>query len=354
MAGRRRDPGAITVIVTVLRDPRVRETLASLAGQTRAPAQILVADGGGADGEVRRIAEAARARDPRIVWLDAPGTIAESRNRALASVTSEFVAFLDADEVAPPGWLDALTRPFADPTVGFTGGPTPAAAGTVRGAGVRYYDAYLRRFYDEVARRRPTSLPMGNSVWRAEVFDRVGPLDTTLYPRASSEDQEYARRVVAAGWKGLYVAEASVVHDFSDLTTAKILAKQSRYALGGFVVWRRTGSTYEASGGRLAPYVLLPAIAVIGGIVSLLPGGRLAGALLAGVGLAGLGLLALGLTMQGLAWDRRYPGMRYRAFEILRRWATLLGAARGLRRYGWSGRRGLPSSPPAPPPSGKP
>ncbi|MEM0129475.1 MAG: glycosyltransferase [Thermoplasmata archaeon] len=353
MAAGPRTPGAVTVVVTVLRDPRVARALESLRQQRRAPACVLVDDGGGPGSPVRAIAEAAARDWPAVRWLDAPGTIAESRNRALREVTTEFVAFLDADEIAPPGWLEELVAPLeADPGLAFTGGPTPALPGSIRGAGVAYYDAYLRRFYDTVAADHPASLPMGNSAWRMEVFDRLGPLDTTLYPRASSEDQEFAVRALSAGWRGRYVPSAWVEHDFSDLTSGGILAKQSRYALGGFVVWRRHGSTYEATGGRLAPYLAPPALLLVGAVVA--PFGPALGLVLLLLGAAGLGALALALTVQGLRWESRYPGMRFRAFEILRRWATLVGAARGWVRYGWSGRRGTGRSGSGAPVSGKP
>ncbi|EQD34562.1 Glycosyl transferase, family 2 domain protein, partial [mine drainage metagenome] len=78
-------------------------------------------DGGGPSGEIRRITEEIARSDPRVQWLDAPGSVAQSRNTALARVDSEFVAFLDADEIAPADWLAHLLAPFSDPAVGFTG-----------------------------------------------------------------------------------------------------------------------------------------------------------------------------------------------------------------------------------------
>ncbi len=353
MSAPTRTPGTVTVVLTVLNDRRVARTLESLLAQRRSPDRILVDDGSGPGGVVRPIVDRFHLRDARILWLDAPGSISESRNRALDLVTTEFVAFIDADEIARPEWLEELMRPFEDPSVGFTGGPTPALAGTARGVGVRYYDGYLRRFYDVVGRGHAVSLPMGNSAWRMAVFDRVGKLDTTLYPSASSEDQEMAVRATRGGWEGRYAPKAIVDHDFSDLTSASLLRKQARYALGGYVVWRRHASTYEASGGRLAPYVLLPLLATVGAILLAFPPFVGPAAVLLSLGLGGLGVLAVALTAQGLRWDRAYPGMRFRAFEILRRWATLYGAFRGMLRYGWSGRRNSGLAPARPPVSGK-
>lgn len=323
--------------MTVLNDPRVARTLDSLLAQTRLPDEILVDDGGGT-GEVRRITEAYHARDPRVIHVDAPGNIPESRNIALRRATGEFIAFLDADEVAPPEWLAHLLVPFREPKVGFAGGPTPALPGSARSVGARFYDGYLRRFYDRVARHRPHALPMGNSAWRASVFRTVGLLDTTLYRRAASEDQEIARRALAGGWSGVYAPEAWVGHDFSDITTRSLLRKQRIYAEGGYVVWRRAGSTYEASPGRVLPYAVLPGLVVLGALLLPFSLTRVAGELMVGAGGLGLVALALALTVHGLLQDSQYPGLRYEALEIPRRWATLLGAFLGLLHYGWSGR----------------
>jgi cellulose synthase/poly-beta-1,6-N-acetylglucosamine synthase-like glycosyltransferase len=329
----------VTVILTVLKDPRVARTLESLLRQTRPADEILVDDGGG-DDTVARITAEFTARDPTVRHLDAPGNIPESRNLALQVARGEFIAFLDADEVAPPGWLEALVAPFSDPKVGFVGGPTPALPSSRRSVGARYYDGYLRRFYDREARFRPYALPMGNSAWRARVFREVGLLDTTLYRRAASEDQEIAVRVLERGYRGVYVPEAWVEHDFSDITTLKLLRKQRIYAEGGFVVWRRKGTTYESTPGRLVPYLVGPGLVVVGAILSLPSVTRTLGGWFALAGAAELGLLALVLTVSGLREDDRYPGMRWRALDIPRRWATMYGALRGLLSFGWSGRRG--------------
>jgi len=115
------------------------------------------------------------------------------------------------------------------------------------------------------------------------------------------------------------------------------------------VVWRRRGTTYEASVARVLPYVLLPLLAVVGAVLLLLPATRTVGALLAIAGLGGLGLLALGLTVHGLREDAKYPGLRFEAFEIPRRWATLWGAFQGWRQFGWRGRGGSATGVGAPP-----
>jgi cellulose synthase/poly-beta-1,6-N-acetylglucosamine synthase-like glycosyltransferase len=318
------------VIVTVLDDPRLERTVESLLGQSCPPIEILVADGGQSP-VVRSICERLQARDPRVRRIEAPGSILVTRNRAIQEARGEVLAFLDTDEIAPPHWLAKLIEPFGDPRVGFTGGPTPAMPATCRNRASRYYDAYIRRLYDRVARHRPHALPMGNSAWRRAVFEQVGLLDLSLsrIGRGESEDQEVALRALSVGFRGVYVPEAFAEHDFTGVNLRAVLRKQRQYARGGYLVWRRTGATYEAEPGRLLPYLALPAGMVIGLLLLLPAATREAGAILALLGGLGLVGLALFLTAQGLREDATYPGYRYRSLEILRRWATLLGALQG-------------------------
>jgi cellulose synthase/poly-beta-1,6-N-acetylglucosamine synthase-like glycosyltransferase len=326
----------VSVVVTVWNDPRLARTLESLLVQTLPPCEILVADGGGTPA-MKAIADQYHERDRRVRHFLAPGTIAETRNVVVRATEGDLVAFLDTDEVAPPGWLRALTKPFADPSVGFVGGPTPAMPGTARTLTARYYDGYLRRFYDRVARLRPHALPMGNSAWRRSVFDQLGPLldlsisSLGLGSIGEAEDMDYELRALAAGWKGVYEPTAGVDHDFSDIRFFAFLRKQRRYAAGGFLIWRRYRATYEASAGRVLPYAILPLAVALGLVLLVVPLTRWVGAVLTLAGAAGLGVLALALTADGLSQDRDYPGYRYRAIEIFRRWATMAGALYGLR-----------------------
>jgi cellulose synthase/poly-beta-1,6-N-acetylglucosamine synthase-like glycosyltransferase len=324
-------PGSpsVSVVVTVLDDPRVELTLESLLAQTLPPEQIIVDDGGRGE-VVRRIAERFHARDPRVVYLLAPGNVAESRNHAIQVATGVIVAFLDADEVAPPEWLERLTRPFAEAKVGFTGGPTPAMNGTARTVGAQFYDGYLQRFYDRVARAHPHSLPMGNSAWRASLFRELGPLVTFEGRRIGGEDLDFALRCVEAGWRGVYVPDAEVAHDFSDISTASLLRKQRRYAEGGYAVWRDHRSTSEATGGRLALYAWPFGFALIGIVLLVVPVTSHVGLYVLIADALGLGALFLALTVHGRSLEAKYPGLRFEGLEILRRWATMYGAAAAI------------------------
>jgi len=93
----------IAVVVPVRNGARfLGATLASVAGQTLLPQEVLVVDDGSSDGS----AEVAERAGARVLRQDNAGPGA-ARNRALAATRCELVAFLDADDLFLP---DKLAR----------------------------------------------------------------------------------------------------------------------------------------------------------------------------------------------------------------------------------------------------
>lgn len=89
--------------------------IASVAGQTHADWEHLVADDGSTDATAA-IAEAAAMQDARVRLLraEANGGAAVARNRALATARGRFVAFLDADDLWLPRKLETQLTAIAD------------------------------------------------------------------------------------------------------------------------------------------------------------------------------------------------------------------------------------------------
>ena len=229
----------VAVLVTWLDDPRVLRTLASLAEQTRRPDEVLVADGGSREERLAPV-RAFAAAHPWVRVERHPGSVAETRNSALASLKdADVVVFLDADQVAPPGWLAALVAPIEAGRAAFAGGPT-RPLGPPKDEGEAYLNEFEAWFYPNVVARDLTKLPMGNSAWRLDVLRAAGGFDPRL--TWGGEDYDVNLRVHAAGHRGEYVPDAWVHHDQSGRTTLRrLLRRKYRYNVGATMAYLKNG-----------------------------------------------------------------------------------------------------------------
>lgn len=92
--------------------------LASLAAQTRAPDEVVIVDGGSADGT----AEAYGRAEGVTVLVEPGANISRGRNVALAAAIHDVIAATDADCELDPRWLEAIVAPIeagADVSMGW-------------------------------------------------------------------------------------------------------------------------------------------------------------------------------------------------------------------------------------------
>ena len=161
----------------------------------------------------------------------AHGGLNTARNAALAAAKGELLCFVDDDVVAPPGWLSALVRGYQTyPEAGAFGGPIrlvlerdmPRTCGreelgeTVLDAGTEVCE--------------PEVLYGSNLAVTRDAVELVGTFDVTL--PSSGDEEEWLRRLRAAGRKALYLPDAEVQHrrTADDLRLRNLLRK--RYARG--------------------------------------------------------------------------------------------------------------------------
>jgi glycosyltransferase involved in cell wall biosynthesis len=112
----------VSVIATILNEgEELHAWLRGLDAQTRRPDEIIVIDGGSADGTWERLQAEALRGTLRCEQL--PGAnISQGRNRAIEVATGEIIAVTDAGTVARPDWLELLLMPFEDATVDVAAG----------------------------------------------------------------------------------------------------------------------------------------------------------------------------------------------------------------------------------------
>ena len=174
------------------------DCLASIMSQTCAPAEIILLDDASTD---RSLAVARRLAmgDSRIkVFSKKHTALGDTRNQLVRSSHGEFVAFLDADDVAMP---DRLAKQIAFMTV------HPRCV--VLGGQARFVDEWGHKFYNqpcqqldpgsietELLRGRASAIWQTTVMLRRDAFEAAGGYDPTLN---CSEDMELHLRLSECG-----------------------------------------------------------------------------------------------------------------------------------------------------------
>lgn len=217
--------------------------LAALRRQTHAQIEVLVADNASVDGS-----QAIIDRDfpeVQLVQLTTNQGFTGACNAGLRQARGEYLALLNNDTEADPGWAAAVVAAFTrHPRAGavaskmllfdqrdtlHTAGDYYRVDGWPGNRGVRQHDEgqFDREEY-------VFSACGGSSVYRRVMLDQIGLLDDDFF--FSMEDVDLGWRAQLAGWRCVYTPQAVVYHHLA--------------ATGGGV----TSSFYD---GRNAIYVLV-------------------------------------------------------------------------------------------------
>jgi len=174
--------------------------------------EVIVVDSSPDDRNERMIGELA-TRAPfslRCVRKKAEGP-GPSRNLGVALTSGEFIAFMDSDCSASPGWLDAGIRTFK-PGVGIVQGRTMPEPNGKLGIFRWYLQVEKENFLYETA----------NVFYRREAFESADGFPADLMPTAKKhmggEDVALAWNVKRNGWKSAFAADALVFHEVVPLS----------------------------------------------------------------------------------------------------------------------------------------
>ena len=166
-------PGRIAAVITCHDLGRtLLEALESVERQTRPAAEIVVVDGGSTDIYTRQMLARLERTGTRVVQAGGPGASA-ARNCGAQLTSSEYLVWLDADDVLEPGYFDAAgTRLDAEPDLDFV-----SCALRAFGAASYVWSPSPPTFVDAVS---TGGVPHASTMVRRRLWEKTGGFDESL------------------------------------------------------------------------------------------------------------------------------------------------------------------------------
>ena len=208
--------GEVTAIIPVWnRRDLLERLLCALPKQSYPIAEVVVVDDGSSDGS----AEMAERMGARAARLGAHRGFAAAVNRGIQESHTPLLAIVNNDVELAPDWLEKLAVTLGPEVWFVTGRILQSGAPELIDA---TYDALCRGCTswrmghgraDGPAFRAPriiASAPFTAALFRAELFDGVGPLDERF--ESYLEDVDFGLRCASAGRAGKYVPDALAWH----------------------------------------------------------------------------------------------------------------------------------------------
>jgi len=204
------------IIPTWNRADLARSILGNLAGQTRRPDEVIVVDNGSGDETVR----IARDLGADVIEFSANRGFAAAINAGIARASGDWLLLLNNDVLLAPNWLETVVSSAEAEQAAFAVGKLLRARdpGVIDGtwdlvsrAGYAWRCGYGRP--DGAAwstRRKIAFAPMTAALFRKDVFEHVGLLETRF--ESYYEDVDFGIRCALAGLEGVYEPAAVGQH----------------------------------------------------------------------------------------------------------------------------------------------
>jgi GT2 family glycosyltransferase len=218
------DPAPVDVSVVIVnwnRLPLLQAALDSLKSGQGAGFEVIVVDNGSTDGSAAWLAGWQAPFPLRVIRNQVNAGFCQANNQGISAARGEFVALLNNDAEAGPGWLGELRAAFLlgadvgmaaskilvweDPRIIDKIGHLMYPDGQNRGRATGELDAGQYDTVEEVA------WPDGAAaMYRKAMLDETGGFDEDLF--AYADDAELGLRARIAGWRCFYMPRAVVRH----------------------------------------------------------------------------------------------------------------------------------------------
>lgn len=217
-------PEISVIVVNWNRRELLRASLESLARQAGAGFEVIVVDNGSRDGSLEMVEREYSARPEltlRLIANPENRGFCAANNQGIAASRGAFIALLNNDAEAEPGWLAALRRAFRhSPEVGMAASKVLVYGdpGRIDKVGhLIYPDGQNRGRGSGQPDRGQYDLPEEilwpdgcAAMYKREMLDHIGGFDEDFF--AYADDAELGLRARIAGWSCLYVPDAVVRH----------------------------------------------------------------------------------------------------------------------------------------------
>jgi len=208
-------PSVSIIIITRNRPHILGDCLSYALAQDYDTFEVIVVDASDNDETQHLVANYSQVRYIRL--HDAANQMPRSRNEGIKMARGEIVAFIDDDSLVQPGWLQALTRHYAEPKVGGVGGLVLAPREEPRLNGVVGRISRLGTPIGDFNVHTPGPVRVEhlrgcNMSFRREILLRLGGFNPRYDGSNFREDTDMCVRVRRAGYELVYDPEAFVIH----------------------------------------------------------------------------------------------------------------------------------------------